>query len=147
MARGKRWTQQENRLLTEMIEKAMTVDEIVRSGMFPNRTHKAITMQVSRLKGGSIVTQKQKSIVTQIRPIDIISLEEVLKRFSDAFQQICEAQELSKLELGRYRIIFAAAKDYGPLLAHYEKVSRVEEEVAELRKMVEEIKTQLAATS
>lgn len=145
MAGGKRWTQKENKLLAEMVEAGMSVEDIVRSGRLLGRTAKAIIHQIRRL--GSFGTRRKSLFGAQVGGVDIISLEEVLKRFSDAFQQVCEAQELSKLELGRYRMIFVAAKDYGPLLAHYEGVSRVEEEVAELRKMVEEVKAQLAGAS
>lgn len=147
MAKGKRWTQQENKLLMQLVERGTSIEDIFKSGKFPNRTHRANIKQIERLKCDSIVRQKKKTIVRQIRPIDVLTLEEVLKRFSDAFQQICKAQELSKLDLERYRIIFAAAKNYGPLLTHYERLSEIEEEMAELRKMVEEIKAQLTATS
>jgi hypothetical protein len=142
--RGPRWTRQENKQLRELAEKNITAEAIFQSGKFPSRTLNAIRMQIKRL---AIVQQKKKTIVEQIRPVDILTLEEVLKRFSNAFQQICKSQEPSKLELERYRIIFAAAKNYGPLLANYERLSEVEEEIAELRKMVEEIKAQLTTTS
>ena len=46
---------------------------------------------------------------------------EVVRLFSGAFEQVCALKEVDKLVLERFRIIFQAAKDYGPLLAHYEK--------------------------
>lgn len=143
MARGKRWTQEENKLLAEMVGQNMTIEDIFESGKFPGRTHDAIRMQIERL---SFVQQKKKSIVEQISLSEgIISLEEVLKCFSTAFKQICETQELDRLQLERYKIVFGAAKDYGPLLAHYERMSIVEREIENLKKMVEEIRSQVSA--
>ena len=48
---------------------------------------------------------------------DALSMEEVVKLFSTAFEQICGLREVDKLVLERFRIIFQAAKDYGSLLA------------------------------
>jgi hypothetical protein len=61
------------------------------------------------------------SFVQQIEPAkDAMRMEEVVKLFSTAFGQICALKEVDKLVLEGFRIIFQAAKDYGPLLAHYE---------------------------
>ena len=136
MGRGKRWTQQENDLLMKLVKKGLTAEQIFQSGKFEGRTVRAIAKQIERL---SIVRQRKKVIVRQIRPVDILTLEEVLKRFSDAYQQICEPKEFNKLELERFRIIFTAAKAYGPLLAEYERWVEVETRLARLEKMVEEI--------
>lgn len=136
MARGKRWTQEENKTLHNMVKRGLSIQEIAESGKFPGRTRDAIRMQIKRL---SIVQQKRKIIVQQIRPVDILTLEEVLKRFSDAYQQICDREKFEKLHLERFRIIFLAAKTYGPLLAEYERWSEVETRLARLEKMVEEI--------
>lgn len=144
MAKGKRWSQQEIKLLREMLEKGMSLDEIVKSGEFPDRTAIALQTQIFRL--GSIASQSKKFVASQITPGEgVISIEEVLKRFSTAFKQICELTEVDKWELKRFRIIFSAAKDYGPLLAHYERMKQVEGEIADLRKMVEEVKAQVSA--
>jgi len=142
MARGKRWSQEEDKLLENMVKQGLSVEEIVKSGKFPNRTARAIDTEIKRLP---IVSQKKKIIVTQITPVDVLSLEEVLRRFSCAFQKICDADEVSKLELERYRIVFSAARDYGPILASFERLKQVDEEIKNLRKMVEEVKAQVSA--
>jgi len=142
MARGKRWTKEEDKLLEDMVKQGLSVEEIVESGKFPDRTYEAIRMQIGRLP---FVRQRQKIIVEQIAPVDVFSLEEVLRRFSSAFQKICDADEVSKLELERYRIVFSAARDYGPILASFERLKNVEEEITNLRKMVEEVKAQVSA--
>jgi hypothetical protein len=41
--------------------------------------------------------------------------------------------------LGRFRIIFQAAKDHGPLLAHYEKLEKIEGQVEEFAAAVVEL--------
>jgi len=142
MARGKRWSQEEDKLLEDMVKQGLSVEEIVKGGKFLGRTHAAIAKQIERLY---IVRRKGKIIVRQISPVDVLSLEEVLRRFSSAFQKICDVDEVSKLELERFRIVFSAARDYGPILAGFERLRNVEEEIADLRKMVEEVKAQVSA--
>ncbi len=140
MGRGKRWTREELGLLKEMIQKGMDIDKIVQSGKFKERTHEAIRVQVNRQ---AFVGQTKKPIVEQIRPVEVISLDEVLKRFTDAFRQICESTELDRTELNRFRIIFSAAKEYAPLLTQYERLKTVEEEIAELKRILDEVKAQI----
>jgi hypothetical protein len=48
-------------------------------------------------------------------------MEEAVKLFSMVFEQVCALKEVDKLVLERFCMIFQAAKDYGPLFAHYEK--------------------------
>ena len=67
-------------------------------------------MQIQRLGVNSFVQQ------IELSP-DALSMEEVVKLFSTALEQICGLREVDKLVLERFRIIFQAAKDYGSLLA------------------------------
>jgi len=144
MARGKRWTREENELLMRLVEKGMSAQEIFQSGKFSNRTVRAIDAQIKRL---SIVSQKKKPIVPQIREAEIVGLDEIVKRYVDAFNQICREAEFTKEELERFRIIFMAAWRYRALFADYERLKQVEEEISELRKALEEIKAQLTRTA
>ena len=144
MARGKRWTPEENDLLREMIEKGMTSEDILKSGKFPNRTIMAIQNQMRRL--GSFEIQRKKSFDSQIREAEIVGLESIVKRYVDAFNKICDKTDYDKVDLERFRIIFMAAWKYRALFAEYERLKQVEEEISELRKAVEEIKAQLART-
>ena len=144
MGRGKRWTQEENKLLTRIVEAGMSVSDIVKSGKLPNRTAQAISKHVNRL---SIVGQKKKFIVGQITPVDIISLEEVLKRWSDAYKKICELESTSKEELERFRIIFMAASKYAGLLADYHHYTEVEKRLEKIEKVLEEIQKDRTAKS
>ena len=144
MGRGKRWTQEENKLLTKMVEAGMSVSDIVKSGKLPNRTAQAISKHVNRL---SIVGQKKKFIVGQITPVDIISLEEVLKRWSNAYQQICDLESASKEELERFRIIFMAASKYASILEAYHHYVEVEKRLEKIEKVLEELQKNSAAES
>jgi len=66
-------------------------------------------------------------------------MEEAVKLFSMAFEQVCALKEVDKLVLERFHIIFQAARDYGPLLAHYEKWERIEKRIEELVAAVAEL--------
>jgi hypothetical protein len=63
MTKGKRWTQEENRLLREMLNKGMTAEQIYESGKFPDRTFMAIQNQMKRL--GFIDHQKKNFSVVK----------------------------------------------------------------------------------
>jgi hypothetical protein len=82
----------------------------------------------------------RNSFVQQIEPAkDAMRMEEVVKLFSATFAQVCALKEVDKLVLERFRIVFQAAKDYGPLLAHYEKWERIEGQIEELAAAVAEL--------
>ncbi|UCE15467.1 MAG: hypothetical protein JSV12_06205 [Candidatus Bathyarchaeota archaeon] len=145
MVRGKRWTQEENELLREMIKKGMSGEDILKSGKFPHRTVMAIQNQMRRL--GSFDSQRKKSFDSQIRETEIVGLESIVKRYVDAFNKICDKTDYDKVDLERFRIIFMAAWKYRDLFAQYERVRRVEEQIKGLQKVVEEIKAQLTRTA
>jgi hypothetical protein len=135
----KRWTDAEIQLLMEMVKEGKSVDEIVQSGKFPNRTYKSIEHAVSRLTFGS---QKKKSLGTQIREAEIVGLETIVARYVDAFNKICDLKEYDKTDLERFRIIFQAAWKYRELFREYEKWEDLEARVKSLEKLLAEIKEQ-----
>lgn len=145
MVRGKRWTQEENEFLREMIEKGMSGEDILKSGKLPHRTIMAIQNQMRRL--GSFDSQRKKSFDSQIRETEIVGLESIVKRYVDAFNKICDKTDYDKVDLERFRIIFMAAWKYRDLFAQYERVRRVEEQIKGLQKVVEEIKARLTRTA
>lgn len=137
MARGKPWTDEEIKVLRELAERGLSAQEIYDSGRLPDRTYEAIRKQLNL---GSIVATKQKAIVETIEPAkDALSMEEVVKLFSTAFKQICELQQVDKLTLERFRIIFQAAKDYGPLLSSFQRWEKIEKQIEELAAAVAEL--------
>jgi hypothetical protein len=136
-ARGKPWTDAENRLLLEMAEGGLNPQQIYDSGRFPERTVEAINKQLERCR---FVATRQKAFVETIEPSeDALSMEDVVKFFSTAFEQICSLSVVDKLVLERFRIIFQAARDYGPLLAGYEKWEKIEKQIEELAAAVVEL--------
>ena len=138
MARGKPWTEEEINLLWEMTSQGMNPQEILESGKLSGRTVDAVRKQQKAL--GSIVQTKPTAIVQTILPAkDALSMDEVVKRFTTAFKQICELKEADKLLLERFRIIFQAAKDYGPLLKFYENWEVMEQRVAKIEELLAEL--------
>jgi len=136
MARGKPWTEAELKLLKDMAGEGLNSRQIYDSGKLPGRTLYSIVKQFY----GSIVTTKASAKVVTIEPAqDALAMDKVVRLFSTAFEQICSMEEVDKLALERFRIIFQAAKDYGPLLAHYEKWERIEKQIEELAAAVEEL--------
>jgi hypothetical protein len=137
MARGKSWTDEEIKVLRELAEQGLSAQEIYDSGRLPDRTYEAIRKQLNL---GSIVATKQTAIVETIEPAkDALSMEQVVKLFSTAFKQICELQQVDKLTLERFRIIFQAAKDYGPLLSSFQRWEKIEKQIEELAAAVAEL--------
>jgi hypothetical protein len=137
MARGKPWTDEEIKVLRELVEQGLSAQEIYESGKLPDRTYEAIRKQLNL---GSIVATKQTAIVETIEPApDALSMEEVVKLFSTAFKQICDLQQVDKLTLERFRIIFQAAKDYGPLLSSFQRWEKIEKQIEELAAAVAEL--------
>jgi len=97
-------------------------------------------MQIQRLGVNSFVQTIRGAFVQQIEPAkDAMRMEELVKLFSTAFGQICALKEVDKLVLDRFRIIFQAVKDCGPLLAHCEKWEKIEGRIEELAAAVAEL--------
>jgi hypothetical protein len=65
MARGKPWTDAENRLLLEMAEEGLNPQQSYDSGRFPERTVEAINKQLERC---SFAAARQKAFVETIQP-------------------------------------------------------------------------------
>jgi len=144
MARGKRWTEAETKLLMEMVKEDKSVEEIIKSGKFPNRTSMAIQNAVKRF---SFDSQKKKFIDSQIREAEIVGLETIVARYVDAFNKICDLKEYDKADLERFRIIFQAAWKYRELFREYQKLEDLEARVESLEKLLAEVKEQRTKNS
>lgn len=155
MGRGKRWTDAENTLLLEMVQQGLSLEAIVKSGKFEGRTPQAIAKQMERLKLGFFVGQNKKSIVGQISKAEIPEFEEVLARYVDAFNKLCEKPELTKEDLERIKLIFTAAWKYRELYREYEqweeikaRIDKLEADIQMLKEMKErEAKAKQCQTS
>ncbi len=138
MVGGKLWTDEENKTLREMVDERFKLEDICKSGKFPDRSAEAIRVQIIRL--GMSVEETNFSFVERIEPAtDALTIEKVVKLFSTAFERVCSMNGIDKLALERFRIIFQAAKDYAPLLAGYEKWDKIEKRIEELAAAVAEL--------
>jgi hypothetical protein len=134
---GTRWTEEENRALRELVEQGLGAQQIHATAKLPGRTYEAIRKQLNM---EALAATKGSSTVEAVEPApDALSMEKVVKLFSTAFEQICQAEAVDKLALERFRIIFQAAKDYGPLLAGYEKWEKIEKQLDELTTAVAQL--------
>ena len=98
MARGKPWTDAENRLLLEMAEGGLNPQQIYDSGRFPERTVEAINKQLERCK---FVATRQKTFVETMlcgctivitKPgAKVITIEPVLRVFAKQHQLTSDA--------------------------------------------------------
>jgi hypothetical protein len=139
MVGGKPWTDEENKLLLSMIAQGLSFQEVFESGLFLDRTFEAIRLEGQRHCAPSPLKTK-RSPVQEITPSEnALSLEQVVKFFSSAFEQMCASKEVDKCMLERFRIIFQAARDYGPLLAHFERWEKIEKQIDELGSAVVEL--------
>jgi hypothetical protein len=137
MARGAPWTEKEIQVLTGMVVEGLNAKQIYDSKRLPGRSFVAIK---HRLIAASGPLRKVGILAPAILPAKgALSVESVVKYFSNAFEQICRLRSVDKLTLERFRIVFQAAKDYGPLLAGYEKWEEIEGQIAELRAAVAEL--------
>ena len=140
----KRWSPTEIKLLQELVEQGLSADEIFRSGKFPERTHKAITMEISRL---GFVEARKKSVETRITEAGIVDLESFVKRYVDAFNKLCDLTDYDKADLERFRLIHTYARDYPALLAEHERLKQVEETMAEVSRRLQALEAQAQATT
>jgi hypothetical protein len=136
---GKPWTDGENKLLLSMIAENCSFQNILESGKFPDRTADAIRGQLQRLGAPSSVNTKLSSVGEIVPADDNLSLDEVVKLFSSAYREMCASKEVDKYKLERFRLVFQAARDFGPLLAHYEKWDKIEKKIEELSAKMEQI--------
>jgi hypothetical protein len=84
MARGEPWTEQEISLLEEMAESGMNPQQIYDSGKLPGRTLRSIVKQFY----SSIVKVSRAKVITIEPAQNPLSMKEVVKLFSAAFEQI-----------------------------------------------------------
>ncbi|MCL6579839.1 MAG: hypothetical protein K6T73_10775 [Candidatus Bathyarchaeota archaeon] len=140
MGRGERWSDAENTLLMEMVQQGLSLDDIVKSGKFEGRTPQAIAKQIERLKLGCFVGQNKKSFVGQIGKAEIPEFEEVLARYVDAFNKLCEKPEITKEDVERIKLIFQAAWRYKELYHEYEKIEEIKARLDKINADIEMLK-------
>jgi len=133
MKRSNPRTDTENQLPLEMIKEGLKSRKICESEKLPDRTYEIIKKPLNL---SDIVATKHTAIVETIEPASgALSMEEVVKLFGTAFKQICELQQVDKLTVERFRMIFQAAKDCLPLFRVYEKWDEIEKHIDNLGKL------------
>lgn len=135
MARGKRWTEAEIELLKKMVEQGVSLDDIIKSGKFEGRTPRALEKQIRKLK----VSLKKFKVTQIVKAKEILGFDEFVLRYVDAFIKLCEAEELTRDELERFRLIFMAAWKYRDMFRSYEEIEEVKADVKRLKELVAEI--------
>lgn len=135
MAGGKRWTEAENNLLREMIEQGAKLHEVVKTRKFEGRTPRAIEKQIRKLK----VSPKKFKVTPIGKAKEVLGFEEFILRYVNAFIQVCEADELTRDELERFRLIFMAAWKYRDMFSSFEEIEEVKADVKRLKELVAEL--------
>ena len=138
MGGGKNWTEAEERLLFEMVQRGMNAQQIYDSGVFPNRTFRAIENVVDRTRIDS-GAEKEVPLKAQIGEADIIGLDSVVKRYVDAFNKVCDLKSCNKEDLERFRIIFSSARAYFEVYYKFQKYEEVERRVERVEKLVAQL--------
>jgi hypothetical protein len=135
---GKNWTEAEEKLLFEMVQRGMNAQQIYDSGMFPNRTFRAILNVVDRTRIDS-GAEKEILLKAQIGEAEIIGLDSVVKRYVDAFNKVCDLKSCNKEDLERFRIIFSSARAYFEVYYKFQKYEEVERRVERVEKLVAQL--------
>lgn|GEM_PF-1077378 len=138
MGGGKNWTEAEEKLLFEMVQRGMNAQQIYDSGMFPNRTFRAILNVVDRTRIDS-GAEKEILLKAQIGEAEIIGLDSVVKRYVDAFNKVCDLKSCNKEDLERFRIIFSSARAYFEVYYKFQKYEEVERRVERVEKLVAQL--------
>lgn len=138
MGGGKNWTEAEERLLFEMVQRGMNTQQIYDSGMFPDRTFRAIQNVIERTCTDS-GPEKEVPLNAQIGEAEIIGLDSVVKRYVDAFNKVCDLKSCNKEDLERFRIIFSSARTYFEVYYKFQKYEEVERRVERVEKLVAQL--------
>jgi hypothetical protein len=145
---GKPWTSQEEAELKTFLEENMNVDAIA---VRLNKTVKAVITKCKRL-GVGLQTEGYVSARIAI-PMELPSVEEALRMLAGALKASIKPG-LNRLDVQRLQVVANIAQTYKELAAdyaHYRDVERkliqMEEENAQLRKTLQELKTRSPSVS
>jgi len=140
MAKGKAWSDSEIKTLLEMRDKP--IEEIAQK--LPNRTFSAIAKQRSKLK--IVRPCPQKNSLT-IKPVDIKTIDEVLKKVGGAFDVLFNGKVSDATDIKRLTGLSLVAARYIELLQIRERWGEVEARLERLEKIVEKIQGQQPSTA
>jgi hypothetical protein len=145
---GKPWTSQEETELKALLEANTNVGEIA---VKLNKTPKAVITKCQRL-GVGIQTEGYVSTKIPI-PRELPSIEEALRMLAGALKASVKPG-LNRLDVQRLQVVSNIAQTYKELAADYahyreveHKLLHMEEENAQLRRTLEEIKSRSSSVS
>ena len=142
MARGRRWTDEENQLIGQLYAGGASVEEI--AGKLPqDRTFNATERQIDRLglrRGGRLSEQSKKSNVPTIEGAEVMSREEALKVLAAVIKKLQSGGEMNEIDLGCFRTIVSAVGRYFTVFDSYEKYAELEERMKRMEAIVEQIR-------
>jgi len=141
VARGRRWTDEENEIVARMYAEGASIEEIVGS-LSPDRSSLSVKQQVTRLglRRGIVATVK-KSIVASIEGSEIMSREEALKALSAVAKRLMEGGEIDVVGLAHLRTINAVIRNYFAVFDSYEKYAELEARIMRLEELAKAAKT------
>jgi len=142
LARGRRWTDEENQLIAQLYAAGTSVEEIAKK-LPQDRTFNAVERQIDRLglkRGGLLSEQSRKSNVPTIEGSEIMSREEALKALAATIKRLLGGGEIDEVELGRLRTIISAVGRYFVVFDSYEKYAELEERMKRMETIVEQIR-------
>jgi hypothetical protein len=142
MARGRRWTDEENQLIGQLYAEGASVEEI--AGKLPqDRTFNATERQIDRLglrRGGRLSEQSKKSNVPTIEGAEVMSREEALKVLAAVIKKLQSGGEMNEIDLGCFRTIVSAVGRYFTVFDSYEKYAELEARMKRMEAIVEQIR-------
>ena len=127
--KGKPWTSDEEAQLRELIRANKSVRVIAKT---IGKTRKCIRMKIARLSfDREVVIAPSKRTTTSDLPVELPSVEEVLKKLAAALDAL-EQPNLEQSETLRLRSIVQSVKVYKELLADFVDYRGIEAKVVEL---------------
>jgi len=132
MARGRRWTDEENKLIAKMYAEGASVEEIAEK-LPPDRSVIATRNQIARLGlRRGIDAPMKKFFGAPIECSEVLTREEALKVLAGAVKRIQAGGELEEAEIRRLRAVATLVRSYFAVFDSFEKYAELEERVRRL---------------
>ena len=124
--RGKPWTAEEENRLQELVKAKKSVRVIAKA---LGKTRECVRMKIARLafEKEVVIRQTARTTTTNL-PVELLSVEEVLKKLVSALNQL-EQPDLDPNETLRLRSIVQSVKIYKELLADFVNYRDIEARV------------------
>jgi len=135
MARGRPWTDDENRIITEAFAKGVSIEEIVKR-LPLGRTVRAVDKQIGRLGLRGDSQTMKKSYCQTIEGDEIMSREDALKVLAAVIKKLQSGGEIDDVELMRLRTVNAVIRNYFTVFDSFEKYAELEARMNRLAEII-----------